>query len=427
MKIKRFVAPDMRQAIRMVRNEQGPDAVILSSRGVEAGIEIISAVDFDQELIAEMIEAPGEGPDGGLAPQASVPSDSGAVGGPDLAYLDKAETAVEDRASLRGGDDFDDRISRADDLSLIHMQQELSAMKVLLQDQVSRLTEEDYARRQPLKAAHIRRLRDMGVGEYLAQEIVMGTREGRHPDKAWREVLLGIARRIPIVKEGLQDEGGVVALIGPTGVGKTTTLAKLAARYALRHGAERIAMVTMDTYRIGAHRQLQTYGQILGIPVLEAGAEDMARVLEGLEDKNMVLVDTSGMGHRDRRLRHQLVALTLSPKVSTYLTLAANAQEGVIDEVVEAFAIGNPVGCVLTKLDETVNLGEALTAIVHHRLPLAYVTTGQRVPEDLKLARVSDLVSRMIALGNRHRRSIADAPRGQVPVTAVEVAANAHV
>ena len=420
MKIRRFIAPDMRQAIRMVRNEQGPDAVILSSRGVDGGIEIISAVDFDQELISDIA---GEGAEG--AGQHSATVRRGAVAadgsGSDLGYLDAADVAAGHSPDLRG---YEGQASapRTDDLPLVQMRQELSAMKVLLQDQVSRLTEEDYARRQPLKAAHIRRLREMGLGAQLAQEIVMGTREESNSEKAWREVLLGIAHRIPIAKHGLVDDGGVVALVGPTGVGKTTTLAKLAARYALRHGAERIAMVTVDTFRIGAHRQLQTYGQILGIPVLETGAEDLAGVLEGLDDKDMVLVDTSGMGHRDRRLRHQLTALTLNRRLRSYLTVAANAQEGVIAEVVDAFAIASPIGCVLTKLDETVSLGEALTAVMRHRLPLAYVTAGQRVPEDLKPARISDLVSRMIALGKRHRRALTGSARG-----GGAVAANAHV
>lgn len=425
MKIRRFIAPDMRQAIRMVRNEQGPDAVILSSRGVAEGIEIISAVDFDQELISEIA-----GEDSGEVGQRPASPEAGPTpvdrSGSDLAYLDATPSAADGRSELRGCSDGPPS-SRANELSLAQMQQELSAMKVLLQDQVSRLTEEDYARRQPLKAAHIRRLRDMGVGAQLAQEIVMGTIEESNADKAWREVLLGIARRIPLVKQGLVDDGGVVALVGPTGVGKTTTLAKLAARYALRHGADRIAMVTVDTFRIGAHRQLQTYGQILGIPVLETGAEELSKVLEGLDDKDMVLVDTSGMGHRDRRLRHQLTALTLNSRLRSYLTLAANAQEGVIDEVVDAFAIAGPIGCVLTKLDETVNLGEALTSIMRHRLPLAYLTAGQRVPEDLKPARISDLVSRMIALGKRHRQASSGPKRGVAAGPHGALVANVHV
>ncbi len=428
MKIKRFFAQDMRQAIRQVRAEQGPDAVILSTRSMEGGIEIISAIDYDQNLICEMVEASTaparEGPDAG----------HGQAPGLDDERPRRGEPAPSHRADTPHPDP-QDAVPREPgcgsqrDAALARMQRELHSMRGLLQEQLSRLAWSDFNRAQPLKAGLLRRLRGMGFGAEQAAQIVGGIRERRDPHRAWREVLFGIARRIPVTEDDILSEGGVVALVGPTGVGKTTTVAKLAARFSLRQGRHEVVMVSTDTQRIGAHRQLQTYGQILGVPVVQVGPGELAQTLSGLADKRLVLIDTSGMSPRDARLRAQLQDLSRSAAIRVYLTLAANVQGCVLEQAVDAFAVAGLKGCVLTKLDEAVGLGEVLTVIMRHRLALAYVSAGQRVPEDLKPARVSDLVSRTLALAKRYEKLI-EAEQLMVPMVALsttEVAANAHV
>lgn len=426
MKIKRFIAPDMRQAIRLVRGEQGPDAVILSTRNVPAGIEIVSAVDFDQALISDMADA--------LPPQTEDRRGDNRVresGGEMAAPVPRSGPPAghADERPADPGFEAPEREAGAQDRVLSQMQQELSAMKGLLRDQFDRLAWDDFARREPLKAAHLKRLRSLGIGDPLAEGIVKSVREAGDAQRAWREVLLSLARKIRVQKEDEPVPGSVIALIGPTGVGKTTTLAKLAARYALRHAASEIAMVTLDTFRIGAYRQLKTYGQILGVPVIESSAERLESVLTGLEGKRLVLIDTSGMGHRDRRLQRQLADLSRLSSVRSYLTVAANSQREVIHAVMDAFSIASPVGCVLTKLDEALTLGEPLTELILRRMPLAYCTAGQRVPEDLSPARVSDLVSRMIALERAQVMEdgvVSGSPRTPRPPVP-EGAANAHV
>ena len=180
-----------------------------------------------------------------------------------------------------------------------------------------------------------------------------------------------------------------MAVVGPTGVGKTTTIAKLAARYALNRGAQDIALVTMDTYRIGAREQLKTFGRILGTPVYEASdAASLSDTLRGLADKGLVLIDTAGMGQRDLRLARELACLADADQdIQVLLAMPANAQTEAMQEIVDAFLTANPAACILTKIDEASSLGGAFSVLIRSGLPLAYVTNGQRVPEDLHFAR----------------------------------------
>jgi flagellar biosynthesis protein FlhF len=185
----------------------------------------------------------------------------------------------------------------------------------------------------------------------------------------------------------------VLALLGPTGVGKTTTVAKLASRFVREHGARHLGLLTTDNYRVGAHEQLQNYGRLLGVPVqMVDSAEDLATALAALANKRLVLVDTAGMSQRDLRLGEALASLRRDG-LRCYLTLASNAHETMLDETIAAFGALPLAGCVLTKLDECPSLGGTLSALIRHRLPVACVTDGQRVPEDLRPARARDLVS----------------------------------
>ncbi len=420
MKIKRFFAPDMRQAIRLVREEQGPDAVILSSRRVDGGIEIVSAIDFDQDLISDMVgQAPATTPAEPEAPrQTSFQESYEAVANTQVAAPKPEPAAAPD-------------VVWSQDPAIVEMRRELESMRGLLQDQLSQLAWGEFSRRQPLHAQIVRRLIRLGLSPKLAKTIAGGLRNSKDPERAWREALAVFAKRIPVNDEDIINHGGVIALVGPTGVGKTTTIAKLAARFALRHGRQHVALVTADAYRIGAQQQLLTFGQILGVQThAVANREELGRTLQSLMGKKLVLIDTAGTSQRDMRLTEQFNALGSMPLIKTFLVVAANAQRTVLEEVLRAFGRAQLDGCILTKVDEAATLGDALSAVIRSGLPLHYVCDGQRVPEDLHLARTTQLVSRAVALAQGHEKAEAELEARQSPASTFQVkgvGANAHV
>ena len=507
MKIKRFVAADMRQAIKRVREEQGPDAVILANRKVAEGVEIIAALDYDEEALYRQSEGDGREPqrrartakaagraesapasavnprrDDSFAAMArqyaelgdsdDLDDDDFDVGELDVADLDTADldalaeddfegypprsgraAGMPDLADARahgreigrdmqrepGGveagdshklrrraalqrDEFDELdadyprgpagsapvrdepepgADQARDRALGDMQRELHALRGLMENQLSVLEWSNLSRRQPQRVALLSRFEQMGVGGDIAEAIVSGIAEGDDVERAWGQALEMLVRRLPAVDDDFLNDGGVIAVVGPTGVGKTTTVAKLAARFAMRHGPRNLALVTSDTYRIGAQEQLLHYARILGVPLKTANdGDELAKILSAYLDKQLVLIDTAGMSQRDLRLTEQFQTLrSSSALVKPYLVLSANAQLSALDETVRAFNRVELAGAIVTKLDEAANIGGALTVACRHRLPIACVGTGQRVPEDLQAARAARLVERALPEG----------------------------
>ncbi|AOV16644.1 flagellar biosynthesis protein FlhF [Acidihalobacter aeolianus] len=410
MKIKRFVASEMRQAIRLVRDELGADAVILSSRRVEDGIELVAAVDFDAEWIAG--EARQTTPV--TSPEVRMPEHSAADGlsqetaaGPIAATpaptLAPAPAPAPAQAQAQAG--ADSAGGHADARTVAALQRELASMRGLLEEQLSQLTWREFAREHPRRAEVVRHFEQLGLDPDLAREIAENVNLANGDREAWREALLGLGRRLRVGGDEIVQFGGVIALVGPTGVGKTTTLAKLAARYIIRHGRGRVALVNTDTYRIGAQAQLNTLGQLLGVPVYQAeDKEDLAKIIEGQGDKRLVLIDTPGVAPRDGRLAEELQSLAGIEGLRLYLVLAANAARDVLGETLRRFGRVPLAGAILSKFDEAEALGPPLSALVRAGLPLTYLGTGQRVAEDLETARVQRIVSHALALSKRRER-----------------------
>ncbi|HGM5880931.1 MAG: flagellar biosynthesis protein FlhF [Stenotrophomonas maltophilia] len=518
MKIKRFVAADMRSAMNLVRKEHGPDAVILSNRRIEEGIEIVAAANYDESAVQRALEAsrrdvapppapkPRTAADAVIAAvtrrRSSTPAPEpvaattsavaalaraavGATGRtldsadeivptrgstgfaatlaraavnepalPEQIFAPFAETivapaapanrarfpidppheahhespapavqppplptaavAVTDvqpgiAASEPAAVDADDEASPApvlapaptltvvapDDAEIRQLRHEVAGMRQVIEREMNRFTDERL-RGCPVRATALDLMDEYGFDAGLARDVAMQIPLETEAHRG-RGLMLGlISRKLPIAPVDPLEEGGVIALVGPTGAGKTTTIAKLASRFAEKHAPRDVALVTTDTTRIGAREQLYGYGRQLGIAVHEANSgTDLDQLLERLKDYKLVLIDTAGLGPRDRALAAQLQWLRAARQVRTLLVLPANTSFGDMDEVVRRFGAANLQGLVLSKLDETGRFGNALSVAVDHSLPITWVTDGQDVPEDLHRASAANLVLRL--------------------------------
>jgi len=405
MKIKRLNAANIREAMRKIREELGPDAVILSNQRSDAGFEIIAAVDYDERLLQGMqLPAPtttararAETPDAGPTEDAnpddaeSRPAEPTRPARPAAAAIPPARPASVDPASPARPDK--PRVVWSQDPLLVEMRHELQAVHSLLEQQLSGLAWGELGRQQPHRADLLGQLLDFGCSPGLCLRLADAAAAERDPARAWRLALATLGRGLATTQDDILSRGGVAALIGPTGVGKTTTAAKLAARYNLRHGPNRVALITTDSYRIGAFEQLCTFGMILDAPVrLVRSAQELQETIRAFSDKSLILIDTAGMSQRDLRLSQQFALLDDPAHIRSYLVLAANAQHAVLQESMTAFARVPLSGAILTKVDETTRLGAALSAVHERALPLAYICNGQRVPEDIQAAQVDALL-----------------------------------
>lgn len=340
-------------------------------------------------------------------PQSEPRQSSGAISSSISQDSGLAKLIAEDRRVKRPEPKLDptryDRYfsEQHDDTETTHelesMREEMKSIRRLLEHQISGLMWQEVERREPLRAMLIKRLERMGLSSELADQLACYIPEDTQPAQAWKALLGLVSDQITITKTDILKKGGVVALLGPTGVGKTTTIAKLAARAAMEYGADNVALVTTDTFRIGAHEQLAVYGRIMGCPVrIAKDSGELAEIIYQLRHRRLILVDTAGMGQRDVRLSEQLDTLMQDSGevISSYLVLPATAQRKVLQETIDHFKRVPLSGCILTKLDESLSLGEFISVIVQNALPLAYVANGQRVPEDIVIAQPKYVVAK---------------------------------
>ncbi|GAB2563757.1 flagellar biosynthesis protein FlhF [Dyella jejuensis] len=409
MKIKRFLAPDMRQAMRDVRAEQGADAVILSTRRMEEGIEIIAAVDYDETLMREAVRHNAPAP--AITPEAIKPPLKEVARELPKERMKEVprEPVKEVRATTPPPPPMPvppseiaalQPMMEQNALETARMRTELGGLRQLLEQQLSSLAWNDMERRSPMRARVLRDMSRLGIETDVARQLIDELPEELNADQA-RYLPLGLlSRSLQVSGRRLADTGGVTALVGPTGVGKTTTIAKLAACAVMNHGPAKVALVSTDHYRIGAAAQLEHYGRLLGVRVYPAyDAAGLAQTLNLLRDHHTVLVDTAGVSGNDPRLQQQMDVLRDAgvqggAKLRACLVLAANAQASALDESVRAYLPLRPGACIATKLDEAPSLGGLLSTLIRHRLALDCTTDGQRVPEDIAAADARVLVCR---------------------------------
>ena len=280
------------------------------------------------------------------------------------------------------------------------MRAEVESIRKLLQFELAGLLQDNRSRNEPVKAMVFKLLHSVGFSDKVADSLVNRLPAEITFNDAWREIVSLLERAILVGDDDIVSKGGIVTLIGPAGVGKTTTLAKLAARFVMRYGPQRVAIVTADHYRIGAVEQIKTYGRIMGCATFAVkNLSELPQLLYTLSDKSLILVDTAGVGFKDERFNVQLTQLKqqASLQLKHYLVLPCTTQRKVLQHAYDHFAMVGLTGLILTKIDECQNLGDALSLCIEMKLPISYITDGQRVPEDLDIPSPSSMARRALA------------------------------
>lgn len=386
MNIKKFTAPSSREALRQVRMTLGEDAVILSNRNVDGQIEILAMNDDStRQIPVEKSKAVGHDDQPQFTPQFAPQFGRG-----------EREKRI-DTAHLSTS-------VQADNQSELHtMMSEIRSMRGMLEDKMSEISWLNTQQRAPFKSDVMRELLAAGFSASLARHLVEKMPEQEQNQASSLEWIKSVlVRNLSSIdnESEILEKGGVYALVGPTGVGKTTTTAKLAARCVMRHGPSKLALITTDAYRIGAYEQLRIYGKILGVMVHSVKDEaDLRIALAELKNKHTVLIDTVGVSQRDKMVAEQVAMLSgTNVDVKRLLCVNATSTGETLSEVVRAYRGTGLAGCILTKLDEAATIGGALDIIIRQKLQMFYVASGQRVPEDLHVANKLYLVDRAFKL-----------------------------
>ena len=497
MKIRRYVAKDMRTALAQIKQELGVDAVIMSNKKTAEGVELMAAIDYNQPT-ATSIEVDESRLQAEAAKQ-GVSEDVVSIGQPNNhnAAMNTVPNSVSNTLSKQNEETvlpsdslsallnrkiqqpettqqsirqpiqqsstdkstieqefkkFTDRLAQSSEITseplketqeafsqdsttqensthintaltdldnhateinhnkLSHaaidsvvntsemesMKKEMASIRQLLEHQVSGLMWQDMAQKDPSRAVLVNRLTSMGLAEHVADQVAGYVPAGLNEQDAWSQAKQLISQQLNTTNNDIIQRGGIVSLVGPTGVGKTTTVAKLAARFAQVHGADQVALISTDTYKIAGFEQLSTYGKIIGCQVkLAKDADSLDVILQDFSKKKLILIDTAGMGQRDMRLAQHLTGLISNTRIRirNYLVLSANTQLRVMQENVERFKKVPLAGCIYTKLDESLSVGEIISTSIQNGLPIGYLTDGQRVPEDIKVANTEKLVT----------------------------------
>lgn len=413
MQVKRFFAADMRQAMKLVRDELGAEAAIIGNRRIAGGVELTAALDYKLSALAprvpniELEDELRKTQSRIVSAQAELNNRSDSDGATNRQLfaglpLSTADTHIEPTLEEPPRPSVQPQAAPAapagGQRGYDSMRFELNGLRELLEVQLGSLAWNQLQGSRPAQANLWRRLQRVGLSGPLSRDLLEMIPDIDEPRQAWRMLLAHLARMIEVPDVEPLEEGGVIAMVGPAGMGKTTTLAKLAARYVLKYGAQNIALVSMDSFRIGAQEQLKTLGRILNVPVTHVDpGQSLAQALDPLLRKRVVLIDTAGLQASDPALRMQLESLAgRGIKSRNYLVLATTSQKQVLTAAYHSYKRCGLAGCILTKLDETASLGEVLSLAISHELPVAYLTDGPRIPDDLHLPRRHQLVTRAV-------------------------------
>jgi len=397
----------MRQAIRHVRREFGPDAVILKSEKCEEGVRVICGTDFDEKQLENPqpvhLRQPPREP--GSSRQRPLSVGAEAAPGPAALSLGRQERGaampsagrVEEPPATAGS---------VEDAQLQAMRRELRSLRGLLRSELATLTQTNLEQNQPLRADILRKFSHMGMESNLSRRLTEGVANLHNATDAWRITLSSLMGAMPRSEYDLLSRGGSFVFYGPAGVGKTTAVVRLASQFAARHGRQSVGLISADSRRPGAQTEMLRRGQELGVYTLAvSSAAETREAVEVLGDRRLILIDTAAMTPRDAQLAEQVALLRSLPQLRPWLVLSSTTQGGALRDMVHNLSSLRPAACVLTRLDECVALGESLSVLIDCGLPVALASTGPQRLEDLQSANPDWLVRYMVRLWKERRRA----------------------
>ena len=376
MTVKRFYAADMQKAMNTIRAELGDEAIILGSRKLVDGVEVSASLGLSQDFEPRREKA--------------------------SSLLSEANKKT---SKKRNSDSpwFMNSISGFEaEHSALHS--ELGGISCLLKNWMDHQGWDTYSNKSPINAKLWEKLSSMGFSNEHIAPWLANAESSTDIKQMWHQCLSQIASQLPVAGQDIIAGGGVFALLGSAGVGKTTTIGKLATQFVLQHGAESIALITTDRYRIAAHEQLRTFGKILGVSVQAVDdSHSLADLLSALRHKKLVLIDTAGINVKHHHFQQQLGLIAqMRDSIQPLLVLASTSQAQVQAAEIDAYSAISPIASIVTKVDEAIRLGEGLGLLIQAKIPIAYTTHGQSVPGDIAVADSVSIVNKTVALSRAH-------------------------
>lgn len=410
MKMQKYTAPDMRTALRKVRADHGADVVILSTRRAAGVVELTVASDPEAVAAATAAAPPARlavGDAVTASRPASAPPSSPSISTTTPVITPFARIPPASITATEPGSAAEPRASTSAPpapAAPSAVDIELKALRRLLETQLATLAWNDLTRRSPVAAELLRQFAELGLERDLAASLVEAVTPGGDLGLARETALDALRSRIGTTGDGWAEQGGTLVMVGPAGSGKTSALAAIAARWVMRHGPTGAALVSAGDNRFGAYEHLARLGRLLGLPTYQVeDAKELPALLARLRDHRLVLVDTAATAPRGEAAEAQSDALAALRGIATIvLTLPATSQAATLRQAAARYVRLGATACIATRLDEATSLGGLLSAVIAAGLPLAYVTEGTRLPDDLRPARAAEMVALAVMLAERH-------------------------
>ncbi len=404
MNIKRFFAADTRQAMQQVKDTLGSDAVIISNRQTDGGVEIIAALDLDENALSAAA-SPARPPK--RRATAALTRRSTAANNASSPTAVAAPEAVEKPPST--------------DHSIGMMHQEINSLRDMMEQQLTTMAVGQWTKNSPTRTKLYKQLDRIGLEPAITTGLISTIADHEDLPTASRKVLSLLTQQIQVSDNDILKNGGVVVLIGPSGSGRTTTLAKLAAQFIMEHSTREVLLISADNSRVGAHEQVLAYGRLFGIPVLRArDDQELEEIIAATADKRLVLVDTNSLTPEQTRNPSLIKTLRIPASfgVKHYMVIPATLQLASMDRLLKNFQRTELAGCISTKIDEAANLGDLITAIIRNKTTMAYWTDGQRVTAHLHPAEGRALVQQALKIAKQKDKPFESSPsRGNVITT----------